>query len=201
MTGAPDATDTIAAQGTRSTSTENWRAFLITGVVLSCLGLLGMVLPLVTEISLSIVLGALLIVGGLAHGNHVRTDPVRAGRLWHVVLTAVYVLGGLAIVLNPSIAILAMTVVLLSYFLTAGVVEIALGIRIRGEKHWIWLVVSGGISLVLAGFIWISWPDDSPRLLATLFGIGLFTSGIALILVAIGGRSATTPSLREDEVT
>ncbi|WP_254533811.1 HdeD family acid-resistance protein [Natrinema gelatinilyticum] len=201
MTGTPDATDTVAAQATRSTIHENWRALLRTGLVLSCLGLLGMVLPLITDIPLSLILGTLLIVGGLAHASHVRTETRWTGLLWHVVLSAVYVLGGVAIVLDPLVAVLALTVVLLSYFLTAGIVEIALGFRIRGEKHWIWPVVSGGFSLVLAVFIWVSWPDDSPRLLSTLFGIGLITTGGALILVAIGGRSVARTPLREDGVS
>ncbi|MWG35534.1 HdeD family acid-resistance protein [Halomarina oriensis] len=163
-----------------------------TGVVVSLLGLLAIVFPFVTGVSISVLLGALLVVGALFHVAHAFSAGGVGGFALQVVLAAVYAIGGIALLANPVLGLVGLTLLLVGYFVADGVVEILLGVRLRGEAGGTWFVVSGVLSLLVAGLLWIGFPSTAVWAVGLLFGINLLSSGIALVFVGRRGTRTDT---------
>ena len=58
-----------------------------------------------------------------------------------------------------------------------------------------WILLDGIITLALGFMIWNRWPSSSSWVLGTLVGIGMLTTGIARLMMALAIRRAysTTP--------
>jgi uncharacterized membrane protein HdeD (DUF308 family) len=63
-------------------------------------------------------------------------------------------------------------------------------LKLRPETNWQRMVASGAISIVLAGLIWVTLPFAIVWV-GLLFGINLITTGVSMIEIAFGGRSAS----------
>jgi len=160
------------------------------GIILAILGFLAILFPFVPGITIALLLGALLVVGGVVHVAHAFSARGWKGFLWQVLLGLVYLAAGLLLMANPIVTLASVTILLVAYFLVEGVVEIFMGFRLRPESNWGWVIASGVVSLLLAGLLWVNWPSSAAWAVGLLLGVALLSSGISMILVAWGGRRA-----------
>ncbi|MEA5389352.1 DUF308 domain-containing protein [Haloarculaceae archaeon H-GB2-1] len=91
---------------------------------------------------------------------------------------------------NPVVGLATLTILLIAYFIFSGFTEIALGLQMRSDPRWVWPIVSGLISLLLAGLLWVGWPSSALWSVGLLFGASLLSTGMSLMLVANSGRTA-----------
>jgi len=168
----------------------SWRYLMGAGAILAILGVLAIIFPFVTGLALSLLLGALLVVGSILHFAHAFSAQKWTGAVWQILLGLLYVVAGIALMANPVVGITTLTILLIAYFLVDGVIEIVMGFQLRGEHGWGWMIASGVISLILAGLIWVNFPSSAAWAVGLLFGVGLLTTGISMMLVANGGRRA-----------
>lgn len=181
-----NSTDNVDSTAVRDT----WRRLLITGAVLTVLGLMAVLTPAITGVALSVVLGVFLVVGGIAHFVHAASGRNWTGRLSQVALGIVFVVGGIVLVTEPYVGLFTLTALLIGFFLVDGIVEIVMGTRLRPYRGWLSIVGSGVLSLVIGWLIWMDFPSSAQWAVGLLFGIGLFTSGVSIVVTAIGGRNA-----------
>lgn len=165
-----------------------WRPLLIVGGILSMLGVLAIAFPFATGIGVEIALGALFIVGGIAQGVHAFGTRGWTGFLGEAALGALYLVAGLAILSNPVLGLTTLTLLMGAFFLADGLIELYMGLRVRPETNWVGLMVSGVLSLALAGLILVGWPATAAWAIGLLVGVNLLTTGIALAAVAMGAR-------------
>lgn len=168
---------------------ENWGYLVGGGIVLGVLGVLAIVFPFVTGITLSLLLGALLVVGSLVHFATAFSARGWRGFVWEVLLGLVYAFAGISLLANPFVGLATLTILLVAYLLVDGVVEVVMGIRLRGQRGALWVAASGIISLILAALIWAGWPSTALWAVGLLFGASLLASGLAMVAVGMGGRS------------
>lgn len=186
MSETTRSTDTVSQS--ISTFERSWRELMIAGAMLAIIGVLAIIFPFVTSVSLSILLGALLVGGALVHVAHAFSASGWSGAVWQVLLAIVYALAGVALLANPVVGLTTLTILLIAYFVVAGIVELFMAFQVRGESRWGWLLVSGVISLVLAGLLWASWPSSAAWAIGLLFGVNLLASGISMIAMAMSRR-------------
>ena len=106
---------------------------------------------------------------------------------WLVLLRGIFmVVFGLIALVWPGIALLTLVWVFGFYAILDGIAAIAIGIRTRGEPHWIWTIVQG-VASVLAGVIALIWPGLTA--LALLFVVAFWA--IVLGIGEIGGAFAS----------
>lgn len=173
---------------------QNWRSLLIGGTIIAILGVLAMLTPFATGVALSILLGALFVVGALVHVAHAFSAQGWTGAVWEGILALVYGLAGIALLANPVVGLATLTVLLIAYFVASGAVEIVMGLRLRDQPRWLWLLVSGSLSLVLAVLLWLGFPSTAAWAVGFLVGLNLLSTGLTMIGVALTGRKAATPS-------
>ncbi|WP_394324880.1 HdeD family acid-resistance protein [Halopiger djelfimassiliensis] len=176
-----------------------WRMLAIAGAVVGLIGLLAVAFPVVTGLSLTIGLGALLVLSGVVHGAHAVTTRGWSGSLWQFALAVVSVIGGIVLLANPVLGLVTLTLVLVAYLLVDGVAELWMAMRMADRPGRASIAVSGVVSFVLAGLLWAGFPADAAWAFGLLVGVSLFMTGLSMSVVAISGRNAdeSTPPAAE----
>lgn len=183
-------TTTAEIESNRSGS----RAATVAGLIIATLGVLAVVFPFVTGLSLAVLLGAVLIVGALVHVSHAFSAGTLGTVVGQVILAVLYGFAGIAFMANPVVGLATLTLLAIGFFLADGIVEIAWGLRNRGQPGATWLLASGGISLLLAALLWVGFPSSGIWAVGVLLGVNLFVTGLSIVLV---GRGATESMTQE----
>ncbi len=110
--------------------------FAITGVVSIVAGILAALLPGPTIAALMLLLGAWLVVGGVAHYLAAYRIREQVDDEWLIALVgAIRVVAGLVILLFPIVGAL-LTVAYISWSaIFAGIIALAMGLRLRGLRQ------------------------------------------------------------------
>lgn len=173
---------------------DSWVWFLALGILLIILGVMALGVPIAVSVTMTIFLGIILLVGGVAQFVHAVTAHKWSGFFMHLLGSAVYIIFGIALLINPDRGVRALTLLLAIYFLASGFVKILMSLVSWGQYCWGWLFFSGIVSFILGALIWSQWPDNSDWIIGLLVGIDLFLSGWSMVMIAIAARSAPPPA-------
>lgn len=176
--------------GFNATLHLHWRAFLFEGIVLLILGIAAIIVPPLAGIGITIVVGWLLLIGGVA--GLVATVGARQapGFGWSLLSAIAALIAGGLLLWNPLAGLVTLTYVLIVYFVADGVFSIVYALEHRREQssRWQWLVFSGITDLVIAILIITGAPGSFAWALGLLVGIDLIFAGIPLIGMAMAAR-------------
>jgi uncharacterized membrane protein HdeD (DUF308 family) len=156
---------------------------LIAGILLLVAGLIGVFLPELTSLTISIFLGWLLIISGVISGYHVMKSYYTKWIAWFK--PAILVTIGLLILLYPITGIAAVGLLLIIYFLFDGFAGFMFALEFRPFRGWVWMIVNSLISFILAIVFLIGWPFSSIWLVGILVGISLLVDGIVMLGIGL----------------
>ncbi len=159
------------------------------GIVAIILGLLAMVAPVITGLSIALLVGFLVVVGGIVR----LVWAFQAGSLGEGILkfllAGLTLVCGILLVANPLFASGFLTILLSLYFIVDGVSEIAVGL---GSKRG-WFIFAGIVSILLGVLLWAQFPLSGAWALGILLGIKLLFIGLIMIM---GGSAARSMAAR-----
>lgn len=185
-TNAPEKNGVIE-QGSTSTQSE-WGPLLMTGVVVVIAGILATLSPLVTGVTVSILLGLLLVIVGLIEVVGAFRGQTLRGEIWHLLLGGISIVAGAGLLSRPITGLLTVTLLVIFYLSAAGVAEIAIGLRLRPERQWVWSAASGLLSFALAFMLWVGFPSSGLWAVGLLVGVHLVVTGASMVAVALEVR-------------
>ncbi len=107
-------------------------------------------------------------------------------------LGVLYIIAGFFAFENPLLAAALLTLVLGASLVASGLVRIFLAFSMKRESPWIWVALSGVITLLLGGIILAHWPVSSVYTLGIFLGIDLIFAGTGWIGLGFGLRRAVT---------
>ncbi|MGM0590882.1 MAG: HdeD family acid-resistance protein [Halobacteriota archaeon] len=168
--------------------TSSWRFLMGAGAVIAILGVLAIIFPFVTGVALTLLLGILAVIGGVAHFAHAFSAQGWSGALWQVLLGLLFVGAGIVLMANPVLGLASLTIILAAFFLAEGLIEVVMGFTMVPDSSRLWIVFSGVLSIIIAGLIFIGWPTSAGWAIGLLFGVNLLTSGITMVFTAHRGR-------------
>lgn len=163
---------------------------LLMGILLLVLGCAAIATPAVAGTSVVIVIGAILAVSGVVQLFHGIREPSWSGKMLGLVLGAITLLGGLAVLAYPLLGLEVLTLVLAVYFAVEGVWKIVVSFSFRPAQGWLALLASGVIALLLGVVIWKQWPVSGLWAVGTLVGVDLLFTGTAMLALAWTVRRA-----------
>ena len=165
-----------------------YKSFRTTGILLLLIGSVSMLLPHLVTAVLSLFIGSVLILAGLAVAYGTWTGYRSSGLAW--LKPFVLIIIGLLIIFNPAIVAAALGVLLVIYFLLTGFASISFGLDLRPLGGWGWMMLNGALSITLAVIFLAGWPFSSAALIGILVGISFVFDGISLLAVsrAMKGR-------------
>lgn len=168
---------------------KHWGWFLALGLGLVVLGLVALGMSFAVTVASVMVSGIVLVVGGGCEVAHAWAARRWSGFLLQLTLGVLYLIAGGYMVLQPLDASLVLTLVLGLSVLSTGVSRMALGMAIRGARHWQAVVASGAIALLLGGMILARWPNNSFWVIGLLVAVELISNGCAWITLGLTART------------
>jgi uncharacterized membrane protein HdeD (DUF308 family) len=174
----------------RAAVREHWRAFLIEGILLVIFGLAAIIVPPLASLAVTILLGWLFLISGIA--GLVLTFWARhmPGFWWSLISAVLAVVVGVILLAQPVQGTLTLTIVVGVYFVAEGVATIMYALEHRRElsQRWSWLLVAGIMDLVIAAIIITGLPGSALWAIGLLVGINLLFGGASLIGMALAAR-------------
>jgi uncharacterized membrane protein HdeD (DUF308 family) len=167
---------------------DRWGWFMALGILMIVLGMIAMGGPLASGIAVSLLVGWLLVISGVAHGIHAFQSSGWRGGLVQILCGLLYLGVGAMMITNPISGLLALTVTVLVYFVVSGIFKIILAIRVEHLPQRGWVTVSGILSLVLAIYLGSQFPTSAMWIIGMLFGIEMIFSGWAFVMIAQAAR-------------
>lgn len=165
---------------------RRWGLAVGLGLALLVLGAIAVSISAVASLASMIFLGWLLIVSGIVQGieafSH-RRSHFSSGLL----LATLYVVVGLVIIANPLAAELAFTLLMIAFFLVAGIFRIVAAAAMPSENRWS-LLASGIVALLLGVLLWSGWPFVAFWIVGLYVGIELMFNGWSVMMLGLAGR-------------
>jgi uncharacterized membrane protein HdeD (DUF308 family) len=171
---------------------EHWKALLIEGILLSIFGLAAIVVPPAASLAVTILLGWLFLISGIAGLALTFWARELPGFWWSLISAALAVLAGLVLLAQPAQGTLTLTIVVGAYFLAEGVATIMYALEHRRELsgRWSWMLIAGLMDILIAVIIITGLPGSALWAIGLLVGINLLFGGATLIGVALAARNA-----------
>lgn len=176
----------------RAAVRAHWKSFLIEGILLAVLGLAAIILPPLASLAVTIFLGWMFLISGIA-GLALTIWARGLPGFWWSLLSAVLAIGaGIILLAEPVQGTATLTIVVGVYFLAEGVATILYALEHRRElsERWSWLLVAGLVDIIIAGLIISGWPASALWAIGLLVGINLLFGGISLIGMALAARNS-----------
>lgn len=169
----------------------HWQLFLFQGVAMVVLGIVAVVWPVVTTFAVDIYIGFLFLISGIVGLIALFAAEDVPAFLWTLLTAALSLIAGVLLLWKPATGAASLTIVLTAFFIVEGIFQIAASISYRKAipDSWGWMLASGIADLILAAIIISGWPGTAAWTLGILVGVSLITSGLAVIMLAVAGRS------------
>ena len=176
----------------RAAVKAHWKAFLFEGIVLAVLGLAAMIVPPLASLAVTIFLGWMFLISGVAGLIVTFWARQTPGFWWSLFSAALAVLAGLVLLARPMQGLLTLTIVVGAYFLAEGVATIMYALEHRRElsERWSWLLVSGLMDILIAFLIIAGLPGSAEWAIGLLVGINLVLGGASLVGMALAARQS-----------
>jgi uncharacterized membrane protein HdeD (DUF308 family) len=159
----------------------------VLGVVLIILGIAALAAAALTTLISVLFLGWLLVIGGLVQVVHAFWARPWGGVFAHLVAGALSLVVGLLFLTRPTLAELALTLLVAVLLVVGGLFRVNIALLWRFPA-WGWVVYDGVLSLVLGFVIWIAWPQSALWVIGMLVGIDLLFKGWSCLMFALAAR-------------
>ncbi|HEX4863256.1 MAG TPA: DUF308 domain-containing protein [Acidimicrobiales bacterium] len=169
-----------------------WWVFLVTGIGWLLVAWLVLRLNETSLRTVGVLLGVVFILAGV---NETAITAVVSGgwRLWHLIMSVIFLLGGLWSFIRPVDSFFALASVLGFVLIFYGSFEISRAIASRNMNPYWWIGLITGVLLILLAF-WVSGSDRvfalARRSYLILFWIGFMAlfRGFSQLMLAFGVR-------------
>jgi uncharacterized membrane protein HdeD (DUF308 family) len=135
-----------------------------------------------------LVVGAMMIVAGVAEVFSAFQIKSWGKFLFWVLLGVLYIIAGFTTFENPLLAAALLTLSLGASLVASGVMRIILAFSVKQEAPWVWVLLSGIITLLLGLLILAHWPVSSLYILGLFLGVDLIMAGAAWVGLGLGLR-------------
>ncbi len=168
---------------------KGWVKWLVLGVLSVLFGLFCLGNAVAASMAVTTVTGALLLVAGAFQIIAGFGDEGVGAKLMSFILGALLAILGLSFLFNPLEGMISLALLVTILLAANGVVRLILAFRMKSTQFFWPMLLSGALSVLLAGYILANFGTASVTLLGILLGIELLFNGAGLIALAFFLRS------------
>ena len=166
---------------------SDWVKLLLLGLLSLVFGVFILGAPVVASIAVTAVTGILLLVsGGFQVVGGFMVDGL-GNKALSIILGIVLLFLGWSFISNPLQGTMSLSMLVLILFVIGGSARVIYALQMRGTQFFWPMLISGILSIVLAGMIWLNAAEDPAwllNLIGILLGIEMLFNGFGLIFVA-----------------
>lgn len=162
-----------------------WRAMIVRGVIAIGIGILALIWPGLTAITLALVWGIWALVdGGMSIVHVFSADASMGSRIGWGILGAIAVIAGLFAIIRPGVTVVVLTWMLGIWLIVRGVVELMAAFS-RNTAAPRWLLIVAAVVDALLGILFVANPGASALTVAAVLGLFTVVWGIATLGLGI----------------
>ena len=188
MTSASDTSQRLGLGSGIATLHAKWGWIVALGVVYVIAGFVAFGSVVMATVASVIVVGAMMIVAGAAEIIGAFQMKSWGKFLIWALLGVLYIVAGLLTFENPLFAAVLLTLLLGASLLASGAVRLFLAFSMKRESPWVWVALSGAITLLLGLLIVARWPVNSVYILGLFLGIDLIMAGAGWVSLGFSLR-------------
>lgn len=168
---------------------KNWGLFLFWGIALTVLGFIAIFESAFTTLFSVVAFGFLIFFAGCV----LLLDTLSFWRkkwsafLMHFGLSALYLILGLMLILNPMSGSISITLLLGIFYIVIGLFRISF-VSFVQTPNWGYGLFNGLIALALGILILANWPQSSLIIIGLFIGIDLVFCGMSYLMAAIAAK-------------
>ena len=159
---------------------KSWGWFLVLGVALAVLGVSCIAFDVTATFASVLVFGWLLLISGVFQLVHAFRTGTWSGTLLNLLSALFRGFTGFLLIRYPIMGAEALTVVLASFFIVAGLFRAIASAMVKLPR-WGWVVFSGAITTVLGFLLLAQMPISGIWFIGFAIGVDLIFDGIATI--------------------
>lgn len=178
----------MADHGVNESFGKTWTWMAVLAVICIVGGFMALLNPFGATILAVVLAGWVFLIQGVVqviHAFRVRDWP---GFLWSLGLGVLSLLVGFVLVADPLAGSVSLTLLVAVLFLITGVAKTMFALSLRPAGGWVWVLVSGLVSMALGVMILAGLPATAATILGLLLGIELVSNGVLFLFVAMGLR-------------
>jgi len=158
------------------------------GVVYVLAGLIALGSVVTATVASVLVVGVMMIIAGVAEVFSAFQIKSWGKFLLWALLGVLYIVAGFVTFENPLLAAVLLTLILGASLVASGVMRIILAFSMKRETPWVWVLLSGVITLLLGVLILARWPVSGLYILGLFLGIDLIVAGAGWVGLGFGLR-------------
>lgn len=166
---------------------KNWWWYLILGILLVLCGIVAISYPFASTVSVVMVLGAALLIGGVAMIISAFWTGNWKGFLLQVLVGILYIVAGIMIAERPLESTATLTLLISALLIVVGLFRIVASLVIRFPE-WGWVLLNGCVTLLFGVVIYRHFPEASLFLIGVLVGVEMILNGWTWIMLAFDLR-------------
>jgi uncharacterized membrane protein HdeD (DUF308 family) len=156
------------------------------GVVYVIAGIVALGSVVTATVATVFVVGIMMLIAGVAEVINAFQIKTWGKFLLWILLGVLYIVAGFVTFENPLLAAAMLTLFLGIALLASGITRIVLAFSMKAAMPWIWVLLSGVITLLLGLVILVHWPVSSLYILGLFLGIDLVLAGASWIGIGLG---------------
>jgi len=185
--------------------TRGWWIVALQGVAAIVFGVLALMWPGITLLSLVILFAAYALVDGvLALVSGFRRGAAGKPDWWRIARGVVGIAAGVVAFVMPGITAYALLILIAAWAIVSGAIELVAAYQLRNVIRGEWLLVLDGIVAIIFGVVLIAFPSAGALAVVWLIGAFAIASGVILLALALrlrgrarrAGSSATWQTSR-----
>src|SRR5947209_6833285 len=169
-----------------------WLWLVVLGIALIVLGVILLGSPVIATLATVTAIGILILLGGAMEVVGAFGCQEWSGFFLALLSGILGVVIGLMLLANPIQGGITLTILLASFLFVGGIFKAvaALAHRFGG---WGWLLLSGGVDIVLGVMIWRELPMSGLTIIGVLVGISLIFRGVSWLMVGFALKRIPSP--------
>jgi uncharacterized membrane protein HdeD (DUF308 family) len=159
------------------------------GVIYVIAGFVALGSVILATVATVFVVGIMMLIAGVAEVINAFQIKTWGKFLLWLLLGVLYIVAGFVTFENPLLAAALLTLLLGFSLVASGIMRIVLAFSMKEGAPWIWVALSGAITLLLGIVILAHWPVSGLYILGLFLGIDLVLAGASWIAVGFGLRA------------
>jgi len=167
-----------------------WGWIVALGVVYLVAGVIALGSVFAATVASVLVVGIMMMIAGVAEVISAFQVKTWGRFFFWLILGILYIVAGFVAWDNPLLTAVWLTLFLGAALVASGIVRIFLGFNMQHGSPWMWVVVSGLITLLLGVIILAHWPVSAVYTLGIFLGVDLVFAGASWISIGLALRNA-----------
>ena len=170
---------------------SDWLKFLLLGIVSGICGIIALGNTVAASMAVVYVAGALFLITGIVQIWGGVSSKEMNYRVFTILMGVLAALLGASFLYNPLEGAISLSLLILILMGLGGIARIILAWSMRQSRLFWAMLISGALSVLLAGYIWANFGEISTSLLGILLGVELIFNGAGFVTLGLIMRAAS----------